>query len=312
MRELTKPRALRPGAMIGIVSPASLANAEAVARGVEALEGMGFRTRLFPHALDRGPLNYAGTLEARLSDFHAAFADAEIDAVFCTRGGWGAAELLPHLNAPLIRANPKAFVGYSDVTSLHVWLAREAGLVSFQGPMVASDFSKAPGPEMASFASALQETKPWTLGAEAGLRVLRPGRAEGALTGGCVSIYVEALGTPYAAEPPAGVLFLEDVGVKPYQWDRMLVHLRLAGMLDRVTGIVFGDMGQCVDWAGQPPLEEQLLYALRDFSGPVAIGLRSGHVEGGNITLPWGVQVELDLRDEANPRMHFAEASVRA
>ncbi len=312
MSGLTKPKALRAGARIGIVSPASLANAEAVARGVATLEGMGFRTRLFPHALDRGPLNYAGTLEARLSDFHAAFADPEVDAVFCTRGGWGAAELLPHLDVQLIRANPKAFVGYSDVTSLHVWLAREAGLVSFQGPMVASDFSKAPGPEMVSFARVLQMTEHWTLGAGSGLRVLRPGRAVGALTGGCVSIYVEALGTPYAAEPPAGVLFLEDVGVKPYQWDRMLVHLRLAGMLDRVTGIVFGDMGQCVDWAGQPPLEEQLLYALREFAGPIGIGLQSGHVEGGNITLPWGVQVELDLRDGANPRMHFAEASVLA
>ncbi len=311
MSGLTKPRALRPGAMIGIVSPASLANAEAVARGVAALEALGFRTRLFPHALDRGPLNYAGTLEARLSDFHAAFADGEVDAVFCTRGGWGAAELLPHLDRKLIRANPKAFVGYSDVTSLHVWLMREAGLVSFQGPMVASDFAKPPGPEVESFRRALQGMEPWTLDAGAGLRVLRPGRAEGALTGGCVSIYVEALGTPYAAEPPTGVLFLEDVGVKPYQWDRMLVHLRLAGMLERVTGIVFGDMGQCVDWAGQPPLEEQLLYALREFAGPVGIGLRSGHVEGGNITLPWGVEVELDLRDGANPRMHFAEASVR-
>ena len=224
MRELTKPKALRVGSLIGIVSPASLANAEAVARGVATLEGMGFRTRLFPHALDRGPLNYAGTLEARLGDFHAAFADAEVDAVFCTRGGWGAAELLPHLDRALIRAHPKAFVGYSDVTSLHVWLAREAGLVSFQGPMVASDFSKEPGPDMASFARALQgagtRAGAWTLGAEAGLRVLRPGRAMGALTGGCVSIYVEALGTPYAAEPPTGVLFLEDVGVKPYQWDR--------------------------------------------------------------------------------------------
>ncbi len=312
MRELTKPRALRVGSLIGIVSPASLANAEAVARGMAALEGMGFRTRLFPHALDRGPLNYAGTLEARLGDFHAAFADAEVDAVFCTRGGWGAAELLPHLDGELIRANPKAFVGYSDVTSLHVWLAREAGLVSFQGPMVASDFSKEPGPDMASFARALQGTEAWTLDAASGLRVLRPGRAKGALTGGCVSIYVEALGTPYAAEAPAGVLFLEDVGVKPHQWDRMLVHLRQAGMLERVTGIVFGDMGQCVDWAGQPPLEEQLLYALREFAGPVGIGLRSGHVEGGNITLPWGVGVELDLRDERNPRMHFAEASVLA
>ena len=96
--------------------------------GMDCLHGLGYKTVLLPHALDRGPLYYAGTVEQRVADLHAAFADAEIDGIVCTRGGWGSAELLPHLDAKLIRANPKVFVGYSDHTSLHVWLAREAGL----------------------------------------------------------------------------------------------------------------------------------------------------------------------------------------
>jgi len=113
---------------------------------------VGLSHRLFPHALDRGPLNYAGTVENRVADLHAAYADPEVDAIICTRGGWGCAELLPHLDRELISANNKALLGYSDVTSLHVWLNREMGRVSFQAPMVASDFSKDAGaPDMVSW-----------------------------------------------------------------------------------------------------------------------------------------------------------------
>src|ERR1019366_112349 len=139
---LTKPKALRPGAMLGLVTPASVVRQELVYAGIAELERMGYRTKLFPHALDSCPLNYAGTRENRVADLHAAFADPEVDAIVCTRGGWGAAELLPLLNVALIRDNPKALLGYSDITSLHVWLQREANLVSFQAPMVASDFAK--------------------------------------------------------------------------------------------------------------------------------------------------------------------------
>jgi muramoyltetrapeptide carboxypeptidase len=307
---LIKPKALAPGALLGIVSPASAAPPELVERGIAELERLGYRTRLFPHALDRGPLNYAGSLEDRVGDLHAAFAEAEVDAIVCTRGGWGAAELLPHLDAGLIRANPKALLGYSDITSLHVWLRREAGLIGFQAPMVASDFSKREAVDLASWRSALTGAESWSLGAESGLRVLRPGAAGGLLSGGCISIYAEAIGTPYGALAEGGVLFLEDVGTKPYQWDRMLVHLRYAGLLEGVTGIVFGDMHQCCRADEFALLEETLLYSLRWFDGPIGIGLRSGHVAGGNITLPFGVEVRLDFED-ANPRMHFVEAAVR-
>ena len=298
--------------MLGIVSPASTPKPELVAAGVAALEGLGYRTRVFPHALDRGPLYYAGRTEDRLADLHAAFADEEVDAVICTRGGWGAAELLPLLDRELIARHAKPFIGYSDMTSLHLWLLNEVGLVSFQGPMVAADFSKAGGAEMASWGAALGGAAGWALGVAEGLRVLRPGMAEGMLTGGCLAIYAEALGTPYAPRVRGGVLFLEDIGVKPYQWDRMLVHLRYAGVLEGVEGIVFGDMAQSCEAAELALLEAALLHALRDFDGPIAIGLRSGHVAAGNVTLPFGVRVRLDCGEVGNPQMHFLEAATES
>jgi muramoyltetrapeptide carboxypeptidase len=247
----------------------------------------------------------------RVANLHAAFADDEVDAILCTRGGWGSAELLPLLDKQLIRANPKAFLGYSDQTTLHLWLRNEAELVSFQAPMVAADFSKADGVDLASWRAVLEGLAPWHLGADDGLRVLRSGVAEGELSGGCLAIFVESLGTPWAARARGGVLMLEDVGVRAYQWDRMLVHLRHAGLLENVTGIVFGDMGQCGDASERAGIEASILHALRDFGGPIGIGLRSGHVDRGNITLPFGVKVQLDFEDVGSPRMTFVEAAVR-
>jgi muramoyltetrapeptide carboxypeptidase len=296
------------------VSPASTPKPELVQAGLDCLHGLGYKTVLMPHALDRGPLYYAGTVEQRVADLHAAFADAAIDGIVCTRGGWGSAELLPHLDAKLIRANPKVFVGYSDHTSLHVWLAREAGLVTFYGPMAAADFARAEGFDRASWSHATGGDAGWSLGISDGLRVLRGGVAEGTLAGGCLSILAEALGTPYAMLPASAeeprILYLEDIGTKPYQWDRMLLHLRYAGMLEHVSGIVFGNMRQCVAAEEGALLEAAILYSLRNFAGPIAIGLRSGHVDGANLTVPMGVRVRLELGSEENPRMDFLESAV--
>ena len=308
-----KPAALRPGATLAVLSPASATKQDLVQAGMDCLHRLGYKTALMPHALDRGPLYYAGTLQQRVADLHAAFADPAIDGIICTRGGWGSAELLPHLDAELVRANPKVFVGYSDHTALHVWLARQAGLVTFYGPMVAADFARADGYDAASWQHAVGGSLAWSLNAGDGLRVLRPGVAEGTLTGGCLSILAESLGTPYALLPATAdaprILFLEDIGTKPYQWDRMLLHLRYAGLLQHVSGIVFGDMKQCVADEEQPLLQAAILHALADFAGPIAIGLRSGHVDKPNITVPLGVQVRLDLRDAKVPRMEFMEAA---
>jgi muramoyltetrapeptide carboxypeptidase len=310
---MVRPPALKPGATLAVVSPASAAKADLVHAGVEQLHAFGYRTVLMPHALSRGPIYYAGTVEQRSGDLMAAFADPNVDGIICTRGGWGSAELLPHLDAALIRANAKVFVGYSDHTSLHTWLAREAGLTTFYGPMVAADFARPDGVDATSWQHAVGGDAAWSLDAEAGLRVLREGEAEGTLGGGCLSIFGEALGTPYSALPASAdeqrILFLEDIGTKPYQWDRMLLHLRYAGMLEYVTGIVFGDMRQRIPPEDEPLLERAILHALRDFGGPIAIGLRSGHVDGPNITVPLGVRVRLELNDRDHPQMDFLESA---
>lgn len=290
---------LRRGARVAVVSPASAANPEKIARGVAALRAYGYEPVLMPHALSRGPLYYAGTAEERVADLHAAFADPAIEGVFCTRGGWGSAELLPLLDAALVRANPKVFVGYSDHTSLQTWFLQECGLATFYGPMVAADWSLDGGADLASWEAAL-DAESYSLGLDDGLRMLRPGRAQGRLLGGCLAILEAGLGTPWAvrSEEPC-VLFLEDIGVKPYQWDRMLQHLRFAGLMEQVTGVVLGDMSANVEPEEMALLEGACLHALRDFSGPVAIGLRCGHVTGGNRTVVLGAEAELVCKEQA-------------
>jgi len=306
-----KPRALQPGATLAILSPASTPKPDLVDRGIARLHSLGYKTVLGAHALDSEPLYYAGALEDRLNDLHTAFADSAIDGIICTRGGWGSAELLAHLDAALIRANPKIFIGYSDHTSLHCWLHNVANLVTFYGPMAAADFSREDGVDMASWEHNFGGDGSWSLGSADGLRVLRPGIADGQLTGGCLSIFTEALGTPYAPRiDRSTILFLEDIGTKPYQWDRMLLHLRYSGLLQRVSGIVFGDMRQCISSDEADFLDRVILHALRDFDGPIAVGLRSGHVGVSNITLPLGIAAKLDLTEAGNPRMHLLEASV--
>jgi muramoyltetrapeptide carboxypeptidase len=306
-----KPRALRPGATLAVISPASTPKPDLVHRGIAQLQSLGYKVVLGSHALDNGPLYYAGTIEGRLHDLHAAFADSAINGIVCCRGGWGSAELLPYLDAALICSNPKAFIGYSDHTSLHCWLHNEANLVTFYGPMVAADFSRGDGVDVVSWQHSLEGDPGWSLGVADGLRVLQPGVAHGLVNGGCISIFVEALGTPYAPRIDHDtVLFLEDIGTKPYQWDRMLLHLRYSGLLERVTGIVFGDMSQCVAEGESEYLDRAILHSLRDFDGPIAIGLRSGHVGTSNVTLPLGISATLDLRETGNPRMHLLEAAV--
>jgi muramoyltetrapeptide carboxypeptidase len=309
-RTFIKPPALRRGATLAIVSPASTAKRELIERGVQTLEAEGYRIKLMKHVWGGGPLYYAGTAAQRIEDLHAAFADDEVDGIVCTRGGWGSAELLPYLDAELVRAHPKAFIGYSDHTSLHTWFQTKVGLVSFYAPMVAADFAREDGVDLVSWRNAFEGVASWSFGAADGLRVLQPGAAEGDVLGGCLSILTAGLGTPYAPQLEDSILFLEDIGTKPYQWDRMLLHLRYSGRLDRVRGIIFGNMEQNVAPEEQDLLERAILHGLRGFAGPVAIGLRCGHVYGGNRTLPLGVSARLNLTDAANPELTLLEPAV--
>ena len=284
---------------LAVVAPASNADPEKVLRGVERLRALGHTVTLMPHALTQAWPYFAATPEQRLQDLHAAFADPEIDAVICIRGGYGSNYLLEGLDLELLRRNPKPFIGYSDHTAIATWMLDRAGVPVLHGPMVAADFSRGDGVDLLSFAAALGG-EAYRLGSESGLRALQPGNARGVLYGGCMSLLTASLGTRFAAQTEGKLLFLEDLGEKPYQIDRMLRHMKMAGKFEGVTGIVFGEMLECAS-PGAPAdlLERVVLTVLEWFSGPIAYGLRSGHVSRSNVTLPFGGQAELVASAEA-------------
>ncbi|HLJ75914.1 MAG TPA: LD-carboxypeptidase [Acidobacteriaceae bacterium] len=306
---LLKPPAVIPDSRIVVVSPASAAQPERITRGLDALRSLGYDAVASEHACGKHPPYFSGTVEERLADLHHAFADPGVAAIICTRGGYGSNYLLERLDLDLIRRHPKPFFAYSDHTSIQTWLLDQLGFVAFHGPMAAADFSVADGVHLPSFQAAIGGGLV-NVGAEQGIRVLRPGRAHGTLYGGCLSLLTAALGTPYAPHTEGKLLFLEDIGVKPYQIDRMLRHLILAGKLEGVRGFIFGEMQHCVSPGADPNLiEDVILHVLADCNVPIGIGLRSGHVSGGNVTLPLGIEAELDLNGES-PALRTLEPAV--
>jgi muramoyltetrapeptide carboxypeptidase len=311
-RKLLKPAPIATGAGVSVVTPAASPNLERAEQGMKNLRALGFLPRLGHHAFQKGPLYFAGTAAQRLEDLHHAFADQDTSFVSCLRGGYGSNYLLGELDLELIRRHPKPFFAYSDLTGIQLHLLDQLGLPAFHGPMVAADFSCENGVHLPSFQAALAGV-PYSVGPAEGLRVLQPGRkfgqVRGTLYGGCLSILVSLLGTPWEPQTEGKLLFLEDTGAKPYQVDRMLWQLRHAGKLDGVRGIVFGEMLDCVSPGASPQLlDEVILRVFEDFDGPIAIGLRSGHVSQSNVTLTFGVEAELTMTDEAT--LHLLEPAV--
>ena len=305
---LLRPPAVAAGASVSVVAPASFAQPERVERGLEVLRIFDLAPRVGTSAQTRGPLYFAGTGEQRLADLHAAFADEGTSAVMCLRGGYGSNYLLDGLDLKLIASHPKPFFAYSDLTGIQLRLLDEIGLPAFHGPMVAADFYLDDGVHLPSFHAALAG-RPYRVGAAEGMRALKPGRADGILYGGCLSILVSLLGTRFEPHTEGKLLFLEDTGAKPYQVDRMLWQLRQAGKLDGVRGIIFGEMLDCASPGAKPELlEETILSALEAFNGPIAIGLRSGHVSRQNVTLTFGVQAGLVVDEETS--LHVRESAV--
>jgi muramoyltetrapeptide carboxypeptidase len=306
---MLKPPAVAPDARVAVIAPASSSKPERLARGMEALRARGCDAEFGKYAEGRQAPYFSGTAEQRLADLHAAFADPEVQAIFCTRGGYGSNYLLEDIDLDLIRDHPKPLFGYSDMTAVQTWLLDEIGLVSFHGPMVAADFAVDDGVHDASLDAAL-DGDAVVAGAAEGLRILRPGRAQGVMYGGCLSILTASLGTRFAPQTEGKLLFLEDVGAKPYQIDRMLRQMVLAGKFDGVTGFVFGEMLECASPGVGPELLEQVILRVLDwFDGPIAIGLRSGHVSRGNVTLPFGIEAELILKEE--PMLQYLEPAVQ-
>jgi muramoyltetrapeptide carboxypeptidase len=293
-----KPRALRPGDKVGIVAPASNVKREMLEAGCDGLRRAGYEPFYFESILERD-LYFAGSAERRARELEDMFTRDDIRAIVCARGGYGSNYLLSAINLKKIATHPKIFVGYSDLTSLLTWFVDAANFVTFHSPMVTKDFADANGVDLASWQNAVSGAAEWEIGEGSGAKPLVAGEAEGILYGGCLSILVAALGTPYDIHTEGSILFMEDLAAKPYQIDRMLMQLKLAGKLKDVRGIVFGEMLDCRQAPTQDyTLEEVVLRIVGDLGVPVAFGLRSGHVSRANITLPIGVRARLEVGGE--------------
>ncbi len=300
-----KPHHLSPGETIGIVAPASAPpDPKAIDRSVAVLEGLGFKVKLAHNARKRRGF-LAGTDRERAADLMNMFQDARVKAILCVRGGYGTARLLSLLDFPTIARNPKIFIGYSDITSLHCALLAKANLVSFHGPMLNSEFVKKDLPDftLQSFSRTLMRAS--APGAicqgykTKTVSILRRGTAGGRLIGGNLSLLCTTLGTPYQPSFKDKILFLEDLDEPPYRFDRMLTHLLNAGLLQQVAGVAVGLNKNCKDpkartvAAYRQTLEDVLRERLLPLKVPVVAGLPFGHVRH-NATLPIGVRATLD------------------
>jgi len=295
--ERIKPPALRAGDNIGIVAPASYFKREDFEEGCAALRKMGYNPVYDQSIFDRD-LYFAGSVERRARELENMFTRDDVKAIICVRGGYGSNYLLPILDMSRISSHPKAFIGYSDNTSLQTYFCDTANLVTFHGPMVSKDFAKPDGIDVESWRAALSGRENWRFDFDlnSGVKPLAQGSAEGVLYGGCLSMLVESLGTPYEIRTAGTILFIEDIATKPYQIDRMLMHLKLAGKLKEVRGLIFGEMLDCMQAPNQGyTLEQVVMRIVEELGIPVAYGLRSGHVSHQNITLPIGVSAVLNV-----------------
>ncbi len=303
---LIRPKALRAGDTVGLITPATyVPDPDRLASAERALKYFGLRVKFGKNAGKRQSL-YRDSVGERLDDLHAMFRDREVKGVFCVRGGYGSAQLLDRIDYDLVRRNPKVFVGYSDITAMHLAIHRRAGLITFHGPVAVSRFTEY---TQASFRKALFETQPigrLTNPPETNemrpshpLRTIVAGTATGRLIGGNLTLISSTLGTPYEIDTAGKILFLEDVEEEPYSIDRMLTHLRLAGKFDRVAGVIFGECLDCRPRDYKPSsvsvftLGETIDNILSALKVPVLYGLTIGHTDD-QLTLPLGALATLD------------------
>ena len=309
--DIIKPKALKRGDTIGIAAPASPpATVEHLIRGIQYLERLGFRVELGKHLYNKtGYL--AGTDRERASDLNELFANKNVKAIFIARGGYGCTRILPLLNYRMIKRNPKIIVGYSDISALQLALLRKAGLVSFSGPMVAVEMAgKFSGEAEERFwRSVTSKTKPPTISIPPqDQRVIHPGKGEGILFGGNLSLVASLVGTEYFPRLKHAVLMLEEVGERPYRINRMLNQLKLSGVFKRLSGVALGKFTSCDPEAGKPSLTLQQVFedSLQGYSFPVLGYIHNGHIDD-IFTIPFGIRVRLDANKK---RLFFLENAV--
>jgi muramoyltetrapeptide carboxypeptidase len=304
--ELLKPARLRPGDTIGLITPAThVADPADLLLAERTVQHFGLTPKMGAHVRKR--LGYlGGTVEDRLADLHAMFADPGVQGIFCIRGGYGTPQLLDGIDYDLIGRNPKVLLGYSDITALHLAIHKRTGLITFHGPVTLSRFSDYTQKHLRA---ALFEAKPAgvlanppetnTLRPAHLARTVRGGRAKGRLIGGNLSLIAATMGTPFEIDTRDKIFFIEDVGEEPYSLDRMLTQLRLAGKLQAAAAVVFGECNSCSPRDYRPAFDSTLSVGevvdsiLGQLNVPVLAGLTIGHT-ADQLTLPVGVMAELD------------------
>jgi muramoyltetrapeptide carboxypeptidase len=301
---LIKFRPLRPGGRVALVAPASAFDRAEFDAGVAELKRLGFEPVWDDTVFERRAMT-AGDANVRVRAFERALDQLGADAVVAVRGGYGSVELLPGLDVERIRKSRTAFVGYSDLTSLHSYLGAVAGMASVHGTMVEGRLAKGPAAyDPVTFLKSLSTEAIGRLPVD-DLQTLSRGSstASGPLAGGTITQLLASFGTPYEFKPPDDhVLFLEEVNERPYRLHRMLTQLRLSGRLRRAAAIVFGEMPGCDEPGGKVTARDVVRDFIEDFRGPVVFGVPSGHSTRPTMSLPLGVRTTV--------AGHAGEASV--
>ena len=308
---MIKPSALKPNATIGIVSPSSWLNEPDLKTAVSVFEDKGYKLVLGESVFLK-EFTYAGTPQERADDINNMFANPDIDAIICTRGGYGANRVLPLLDYDLIKANPKIFVGFSDITAFLTSITQKTGLVTFHGPMLSS-FKKG----VLEFNFDLLENV--LFGNESvalhppsklPMRILNSSKAEGPLWGGNMCLLINRLGTPDQLDTDGAILFIEDIDEYLYAFDRMLVHMKKAGMFENIKGLIIGELVDMKDY--DDPFGKSTDEIVMDVCGNLDIPIISNFPCGHGIyqaTLPISIPVQLDAESEL-PLLTLLESPV--
>ena len=308
---MRKPRALGPGDRIAVVAPASAFIRAEFDAGVDELRSLGFEP-VYDESVFERRAYAAGSAVTRAVAFERAWRDPDSAALIAVRGGYGSVHLLPLLGDSLLLGTPKAFIGYSDNTSLLSWLTLTGRIVSFHGPMLEGRLALGEaGYDRDTFIRCLCRPQPADEITHPQVEVLHSGEAAGLLIGGTLTQLCASLGTPYAFDPPAGcVLFIDEVGERPYRLDRMLTQLYLSGILSRASALVFGELPRCDEPGDTTTAREVVEELTRGFRGPILYGLPSGHTAGPTLTLPFGVRAR--VLTAPRPALIIEEAAVTA
>lgn len=299
---LTRPGPLLKGDTIGVVAPSYAPQYAWLLRGAKAMEEAGYNV-ILESEVEKERRFHQREDEQRAESLMKMWSNPDVKAVIAATGGYGAVRVIPYLEPDVFRRNPKAFVGYSDITALHLWLMRRAQLRVFHGPTLDDLFPGGADPTVISLLSAITLPRPDTKLGGHSVRAVRPGRAVGRLTGGNLSLVQQSIGTPYEIDTHGAILFLEETRDPMSFVDERLVHLRSAGLLRDVQGIVFGHLS--LDRCEEDEFENFLLDLLSDFDGPILMDFPAGH-EAPNLTLPLGTEVEL-FADESTGWLAYRE-----